>query len=235
MAEPANETRRRRTSPPASHRDDSHTKLMRAVRAACRRQGIDDDSRKLIQQRETGKASMSDMTLAELGKLLDHFNKGWKGPMGHRAHIGKVKALWWTLYWLGEVNEATDTAIGAFVRRQTGVSALRFLDHAKAASVIEALKAWCARAGVKWPEAEETDAIAIHTPGFTSAHHDRHRVLDELTRRLRRISNFGFYHAYLETALRLAPNHYAWTTTELDAGIRMLGKRHLRIRSEKAL
>lgn len=226
----------RRYAPGRSIADQSRLDKMKAVRAACRRQGIDDDTRKSIQVEKIGKASMADMSLAELGQLLDHLNRHWDGPMGHRAHLGKIKALWWTLYWLGEVQEPSDHAISAFVERQTGISALRFLDHRKATSVIEALKSWAARAGVLWPEADDTRTITALAPAFSAQLHDRHAVCQALGRKLaERHVIVGHYTSYLAGALGLVPNHWFWTATELDASIRLLGKRLRREIGKKVL
>jgi len=219
---------KKQSAPRGTHR------LIIAIRAACKRQGIDDDMRKDIQVKLIGKASMSDMTIGELGRLLDHFNKGWKGPMGHRAHIGKIKALWWSLYWLGAIDDPGDRAISAFVERQTGTSALKFLDHRKAASVIEALKSWLGREGVEWPTPEKADAIADITPGYTDLRGDRHAILAALERPLRDAGQlFGHYAHYLERALGLVPNHHCWSTAELDAGIRLLGRKLRRMQGRK--
>lgn len=164
------------------------TRLYRAVHAACRANGIDDDDRKALQSEMFGKPSLSDMTMAEITRLLDQLNRNRKAPAGHRAHIGKVRALWWSLYWLGEVDHTDDRTIGAFVKRQTGVSALRWLDHRSAPSVIEALKSWLGRAGVKWPTLTETAVVQKSLPAFTANHHERIAVIhaqhDKLDRHL---------------------------------------------------
>lgn len=153
------------------------TRLYRAVHAACRSNGLDDDERKAIQSELFGKPSLSDMTMAEIARLLDHLNRNRKAPAGHRAHIGKVRALWWSLYWLGEVHETDDRAIGVFVKRQTGVSALRWLDHRSAPSVIEALKSWLGRVGVNLPASADTVLVQQRKPQFTANHHERIAVV----------------------------------------------------------
>jgi hypothetical protein len=215
--------------------ENGRRRLVIAVRAACKRQGIDDDMRKDVQASLIGKASMSDMSLAELGRLLDHFNKGWKGPMGHRAHIGKIKALWWSLYWFGAVDDPGDRAISAFVERQTGISTLKFLDHRKAASVIEALKSWLERQGVTWPAADAVQRVANHTPDYSDLHADRHAILLALGDALRAGDALrGHYVHYLERALGLLPNHHYWTTAELDTGIRLLGRKLRRLKGKEA-
>lgn len=218
-----------------SQADYGRVRMMTAIRAACKRQAIDDDMRKQIQSSLTGTASMSDMTMAQLGQLLDHFNKGWKGPMGHRAHIGKIKALWWSLFWLGAIDEPGDLAISAFVERQTGVSALKFLDHRKAFAVIEALKSWLARIGVQWADADTVARIAANAPAYSDQLADRHAVLAALEVALRdgRIMH-THYAAYLPTALGLSPNHHFWTAAELDTGIRLLGRKLRRMKGKEA-
>lgn len=50
------------------------TARQRAVIAICRARDIDDDTRRDIQLRITGKASLKDMTVIDLGFLLDHLN-----------------------------------------------------------------------------------------------------------------------------------------------------------------
>ncbi|MGB3928244.1 MAG: regulatory protein GemA, partial [Sphingobium sp.] len=176
----------------------------------------------------------SDMTIAELGRLLDHFNKGWKGPMGHRAHIGKIKALWWSLYWLGAIEEPGDRAISAFVERQAHVSALKFLDHRKAASVIEALKSWLERVGVQWPAQEQTVRIVQATPDYTDLHAERHAVLTAIGDALRAGGALHGHHVYyLQTALGLVANHHMWSTAELDTAIRLLGRKLRRLKGKE--
>jgi len=232
MAEPR---RARAFKAPKPVADRGAVRLMTAIRAACKRQAIDDDMRKEIQTSLIGKASMSDMSLAELGRLLDHFNKGWKGPMGHRAHIGKIKALWWSLYWLGAIDEPGDRAISAFVDRQTGVSALKFLDHRKAAAVIEALKGWLARVGVEWPDADAVSRIADCIPHYSDQLAERHAVLAAIDAQLYAASIIRSHYAlYLQTALSLTANHHCWTAAELDTGIRLLGRKLRRLKGKEA-
>lgn len=210
------------------------TRLIIAIRAACKRQAIDDDMRKSIQGDLVGKASMSDMSIGELGRLLDHFNKGWKGPMGHRAHIGKIKALWRSLYWLGAINEPDDRAISAFVERQTGVSALKFLDHRKAAKVIEALKGWLERVGVSWPDPDQVADLAERSPVYSDQHADRHAILGAIGAKLQAAGALRHHYlAYLENALNLCANHHVWSTAELDAGIRLLGRKLRRLEGKE--
>lgn len=210
----------------AAGRADSRAKMIGAVRAATRRLRLADDDRKAIQLEATGKASMADMSLAEIGLVLDRLNRDYRGPRGQRAHVGKIRALWWTLYWLGAVGEPNDAAVDAFVKRQTGKESARFLHPKEAFRVIEALKAWAAREGVLWP-AEARQAELAQVAGLIDLPRlERHAVLEALARKLRDRSLLGIsYAAYCARALILPVNHWAWDARQLDAAIRLLGKK----------
>jgi hypothetical protein len=204
----------------AAGKRDSRNKLIGAVHAAAKGAGLDEEDRRSIYAEETGKPSLSDMTLAEIGKVLDRLNRGRAAPMHHRPHLAKVRALWWTLYWLGEVDQPNDQALVAFVRRQTGLDDLRFVDHRNAPPVIEAQKAWAARAGVRWPTAARRaadDAVA-----------ERQAVMDAIWLRLidARAVVGSLPDAYVYSALKLATtDRRRWTARELDEAIKLLGKR----------
>ena len=210
----------------AAGRQESRAKMMGAVRAACRRLGLDDDDRRAIQEEVTGKASMGDMNLAEIGLVLDRLNKDWKRPMGHRAYVGKIRALWWTLYWLGAVDDPKDAPLDAFVARQTGKAKIQFLGHKEAFSVIEALKSWAAREGVKWPDQSRLAELLPTNAGLTLPQLERHAVLAAISAKLRSLGQLhGDYVRYCEAAIGLSCNHYSWSDRELDACIRLIGKK----------
>lgn len=220
----------------AGGKSESHTKMVKAVRAACRRLGIDDADRRAIQKEATGKQSLSDMTLPEMGKVLDQLNKGWKGPLGHRGHIGKIRALWWTLYWIGAVDQPNDDAMNAFIARQTGKLKIQFLAPKEAFKVIEALKAWAVRKGVTWPDQARLAELQKVAPHLTLATIDRWAVAEAIAVSLRLAGRMhSGWIGYCEKGLRLGINHHDWTDRQLDDCIRLLGKmlrRHLEKRGE---
>jgi len=207
----------------AANQASAHGRLMKAVRAACRRKGIDDDDRRAIQLEVTGKGSMTQMSPGQLGKLLDHLNRDWTKPEGDRAHLGKMRALWWSLYWLGAIHRPDDEALTAFVTRQTGVEHLRFLDHRKAQAVIEALKSWLEREGVHWWSADE---IASFGSGYqllleNTAH--RHAVLLAIGSQLG--PGAEIYESARHTLRAGARSALSFTPVELDTAIRHFGKK----------
>ena len=192
---------------------DARTRKMRAVLAACRRLGLDEDARKDLQLELTGVGSMADMSEGELGQLLDHLNRDYRGTNPDRAHIAKAKALWWSLYWLGAIDEPGDKALSAFVKRQTGIAALRFLDHRHAHSVIEALKSWLTREGVVWFSDANISGWVSDWPayaGYGRAEWDRWAVINELGRRLRKANVIHSEAHYASASLKIAPTIAAW-------------------------
>ncbi|MCL2346465.1 MAG: regulatory protein GemA [Desulfobulbus sp.] len=127
---------------------------IKAVHAACRRLSIDDDTRRALQQRLTGKASLADMHSGELSTVLDHLNRqgGYRPrdpqstrPLADDAPSKKIRALWLELHAAGAVRNPAEAALGAYVKRQTGVDALQWLSSREASAVIEALKRWLKR------------------------------------------------------------------------------------------
>lgn len=208
----------RREAPIAASAAPDRTKLIRGIHAACRKLGLDDDGRRDVQVGATGKASLTAMDTSELASVLAKLNRDSR-PAADRPHAGKIKALWWSLYWLGAVDQSDARAIDAFVRRQTGVSALRFLDHRQAHSVVDALKAWAAREGVDWPK----------DPGKIG---DSRAVADAIWAKLADVPASGMI-AFLAPLLGVAPEHVGrWAGYEWDAGIRLLGKRLRRERGQ---
>lgn len=223
-----------RTAPRNRAAPSPETALKRAIMAACKRAGVDDETRRATQERIIGKASMADMTAAELTRLRDHFNRGWKGPRQSRPHVGKIRALWWSLYWIGAIERPDDEALNLFVKRQTHYQHINFLDHRKAASVIEALKSWLEREGVMWWPDDQIATVAARScifdgSPFTRAEADRHAVLSLLGDRLdsaRLLAKFALYDWIGHAVERPNLNQWSFSAGELDEGIRRLGKKY---------
>ena len=211
--------------------------LIRAVMAACSRLGIDDDARREIQLEKIGKASLTEMSAAELTQLRDHFNRGWTGPKNQRPVIGKIRALWWSLYWIGAIERVDDDALNAFIKRQAHVQHINFVDHKLAPSVIEALKSWLEREGVMWWSAEQLEGVvatgvktAAGTP-FTQAEADRHAVLSALAIKLDAaglMHRFALYQWIGACVGRHTLSQWTLNAAELDKGLRELGKKYRR-------
>jgi phage gp16-like protein len=62
---------------------------------------------------------------------------------GEQARL--IRYLWLQLHEAGKVQNSSEEALAAYVKRMTGVAALQWLDVKKASTVIEALKKWLGR------------------------------------------------------------------------------------------
>jgi phage gp16-like protein len=150
--------------PKAGMPSPPRNKLLSAIHAAKKRMGLDDGTYRDMLERLTGKRSAGAMEDKDLHEVLAHLNVSGAGRAGdavyrrvvraadgpNAALVNKIRALWISLAHLGEVDDRRDSALLAFVERQTGKQALEFLTPIDCNKVIEALKAWAARAGVEW-------------------------------------------------------------------------------------
>jgi len=92
-------------------------------------------------------------------KVLDHLvacdaKLGFEGKPQSRAladdpQSKKIRALWLELHQAEKVRNPSESALAAFVKRETGVAALQWLKPAQASQVIERLKQWLLRADKK--------------------------------------------------------------------------------------
>ena len=136
--------------------------LQRKVHMGCRALGLDEDTRRDLQTQVTGKASMRDMTEAELKAVLKALenrgfkpatNPNWK-PRATRPDLRYIHALWGKLARAGHVTSGR-RALNAFIRSRfenawgvvpVDIDAMR--EAEQIADVVEALKAMCRRHGV---------------------------------------------------------------------------------------
>ena len=118
----------------------------RAIFAACKAAGLDNDARRAIVKAITGRDSMSDCTLLQLGQVLDHLNRGNPAaprrrvtPAADRAPlIAKIEAL------LRELAKVTDRPVGmkyadAIAKRNGWAECVDFADAAALKNIVAAL------------------------------------------------------------------------------------------------
>jgi len=134
---------------------------IRAIHVGLRHLGIAEDEARDLYERQTGARSLKSMTSDQLETVLVELRRlGFKpAPSGFRKRLEgkyapKLQALWIAGWNLGIVRNREDAALEAFVKRQTGVDAVRFChDATDARSAIEALKKWIERdGGVDWTQ-----------------------------------------------------------------------------------
>lgn len=118
---------------------------------------MDEDTYRQMLQGLTGKASTKGMDTTQLNRVLESMkSKGFRVkpagkaksviPMDNHPQSKKIRALWLEMASMGIVRDSSEQALSLWVRRETGVSALRWLSNEQASSVIEKLKKWQHRA-----------------------------------------------------------------------------------------
>jgi phage gp16-like protein len=139
--------------------------LQKLVHVGCRELGIDGETRRDLQLVVTGKASMHDMTEADLTKLVTalkergfkpHAGQGrTKRPAAKRGDVRFAHVLWGKLHKAGAVTQGGAKGLNAFIRARFekswgsavfDIDAMQ--DARQIATLIEALKGMCARAGI---------------------------------------------------------------------------------------
>lgn len=142
----------------------SHPQI-KLIHVAARQLGLDADTRHQLQLVTTGKESLADMSPAELDQVVEAlkargFAPGYKiGARSRKAaprgDIRFCHVLWGKLVKAGAVEEAGAKGLNAFVRarfeKAWGAAPIdidMMQDWRQIATVIEALKAMCKRAGV---------------------------------------------------------------------------------------
>jgi phage gp16-like protein len=146
-------------------------RLLAMVHIAKKKLALSDDDYRAILLDVTGKRSAGDCTTDELGKVIDHFRaRGWEAdkPRGRsgsrRADHGparKARAMWISLHALGAIDDASDTALEAFARRQINCTALQWADQGQMYKLIEALKAMAERNGWEQSLADVAPAMRV--------------------------------------------------------------------------
>jgi phage gp16-like protein len=138
--------------------------VLKTIHVAVRDLGLDNDARRDLQLLVTGKESLRDMTAAEQLAVLDALKeRGFKASAGkgHRrpATRGDIRfchVLWAKLVRAGVVELPGAAGLNAFIRARFekawgavpfDIDGLR--DWQQIATVIEALKAMCHRAGIE--------------------------------------------------------------------------------------
>lgn len=126
------------------------------IHVARQKVGMDEDTYRALLHDRFGLSSSTDMDWRQRKQLLDHFKTlGFKvvpskkrpqsRPLADDLQSTKIRELWLTLHTNGKVRNPDESALAAFVKRQTKVDALQWLTTKQASAVIEELKKWLAR------------------------------------------------------------------------------------------
>ncbi|WP_020185924.1 regulatory protein GemA [Methylopila sp. 73B] len=147
---------------------------IKKIHALSRNAGLDEDTRRDLMEREVGVRSTKDMTAAQAIRVIDRLKviagdrakpatrkpaASGKGALALEGpFVAVIRALWISGHALGVIENPSDTAMVAFVERQTGIQNMAWVrDPRDGRKAIEGMKAWLARAGgVVWRREDET-------------------------------------------------------------------------------
>ena len=130
----------------------------KAIYAASKAAGMDEDARRDCFERLTGKRSLSLMSDAEVARMDAYFRKltPKKRPAASRADVRLIHVLWRRLGEAGVLTDPTRKGLDKFIRARFGaawgaetIDVDALTDARQIATVIEALKDWCRRAGAE--------------------------------------------------------------------------------------
>jgi len=156
--------------------------LIAKIHIAKKELALDDGTYRQALHRVTGKASCSTMSDTELDSVLSHFkHHGWKPKNNHRRyspntrhhihhdHVDKIRALWIDMVKRGVIDNGTEAALDAWVKRTTlrlnkgvGIDRVEWLRSKRdtlATHVLESLKQWQKRVFNQW---QNDDYRLIH-------------------------------------------------------------------------
>lgn len=135
-------------------------KLIQFIHIAKNQLAIDTDTYRQMLLSVTGKTSTSDMNPAQLNKVLAVMKaKGFvvkpsrkartTRPLTDSPQARKLRALWLEMHTQGIVRDSSEAALQAWVKRETGIDSLKWLEPEVVSHCIERLKKWQARPAVR--------------------------------------------------------------------------------------
>lgn len=170
---------------------DNRRLTLAKIHIAKKQLGLDDDVYRDRLQQLTGKRSCSEMAIGELFKVLKNLEqcgfkakrpskgqanksqtkrRGRYSPKSQGQPIDVIRALWIQMAQQGMVNDGSELALTAWVKRTTsringgiGVDSLEWLalDFTMTGKVINALKAWQKRVLKQW-YSQDVELIRQH-------------------------------------------------------------------------
>lgn len=126
------------------------SKIIQLIHIAKSQMGMDIDTYRQMLLSITGKTSTSDMNPGQLNKVLAAMKgKGFvvkpsskartTRPLADYPQAKKLRALWLEMYAQGIVRDSSEEALRLWVKRETGVDGLQWLEPETASLCIEKL------------------------------------------------------------------------------------------------
>ena len=139
--------------------------LIAKIHIARKKFALDDAAYRALLLRVTDKSSCAEMSVPQLERVLAEFERfGFGSAKPKRAgriaqadgdQARKIRALWLSLWNLGEVKDPSEEALEAFMRRMTKATKLQWITPRQADQIIRALYGWLERAGWERPDGDD--------------------------------------------------------------------------------
>lgn len=134
----------------------SKNKLIQLIHIAKGQLAIDDETYRQMLFSTAGKYSTRQCSITQLQEVLNSL-KAWGFSVKPAKKAGslkpdnspqskKIRSLWLSLADAGLVRDRSEEALARWVKRETEVETLQWLDNVQAGRCIEMLKRWLARA-----------------------------------------------------------------------------------------
>lgn len=134
----------------------SKPKLIQLIHVAVSQLKLDEDTYRQMLLSITGSQSTREMDVQQLTRVLEVLKrKGFRVKPSRRVKTTlllddslqskKIRALWLEMAAAGIVRDSSEQALTQWVKRETGIDGLRWLNTDQASKVIEKLKQWYKR------------------------------------------------------------------------------------------
>ncbi|MCD2164687.1 gp16 family protein [Comamonas koreensis] len=152
------------------------TTLITLVHVAKRDMALDEDTYRAILMAQGGGDSLSAMPIDNINKVLTYMKaQGFKlrksktdRKQADSTDAKKMRALWLFLHELGAVDDPSEAALLAYVRRIGKVDSLEWLKGRKVDAVIESQKKWAMRFLPAAVEALKAETLQRRAKGLLS-------------------------------------------------------------------
>lgn len=134
---------------------DLKRREIQLIHIAKQQLGMDEESYRAMLWLKARVKSSIELDFAGRKNVLDHLKScGFVVRPVHHERTRKladdpqskmIRALWLQLHEAGKVHNPAESALAAFVKRQTKLAALQWLNAKQASQIIEELKKWLAR------------------------------------------------------------------------------------------
>ncbi|OZI14632.1 transcriptional regulator, partial [Sodalis-like symbiont of Philaenus spumarius] len=115
---------------------------------------LDEETYRQLLKNLTGQSSAKSLSTIDLNRVLNALkrqgfrikNQQEKVSTAYYPQLEKIRTLWRQMASKGIVRDASEQAMGRFIKRETGIDSPQWLNSHQASQVIERLKKWQQRA-----------------------------------------------------------------------------------------